>query len=312
MKHISKILLAVTLIALIAFMPSELCTPASAQLDTVSYYEDGLIFFECEEYEAAYESFSQALGYKDSVNWQVYCAALLSIEESDIQTAAANLELLAAQEFEQAEKWLTYCYARDAQSIGNYNYARQLYKTLLGVGDSLDRYNEMHARIMGVYDGPEEEKSLIAPEKQPIDARVTSYISIYAGPGSHYMKLPFKIDTDHEIWVYDGYRTGSSSWYMIGFERDGQPYRAWASTARVDADKNVPWAAAARAAKCTLTEEVCPLYGPGDDFAPHAFTLKKGALVSVVGAEGAYSLLDIKRPTDDKPAYVWVPTEKLK
>lgn len=281
-----------------------LCPPALA--DGASGYESGMVYYQARDYAAALSAFQEAPGYKDSEKWILYMRALVSIQENDIALAAALLEPLAEREFEQAAQWLTYCFARDAQAIGNYYYARGLYKTI-DVGDSLDRYLEMHARITGEYEGADDAPMrAYAPAKPPISARVTAQISVYAGPGANYMQLPFKLDTDAGVVVYELSKPGVSSWYMIGCEADGLKYRAWASSARVSPAKNAPLAAN-RADKMRLTVDCAPRYGPGEDYAACDFTLAKGARAIVVDEECGYYLAEFAAPDISAPVRAWFP-----
>lgn len=282
---------------------------SSGVVDSVSAYEQGLLLYQFEEYSEALECFSSIPNYKDSRKWALFCQALLNVESGDIDAARTLLIPLAELEFENADQWKIYCDARDAQANALYYQARSLYKSI-SVGDSIDRYLQMHARIMGEYDGPDDDAPPPAPPKPEISARVTAHISVYSGPGSNYKKLPFKLDTTDEIVVYESTRSGSSSWYMIGVTYKNQRYRVWASTSRISPEKSVPWTSV-KESKRRVAADIKPYYGPGEDYAQHNFTVKKGALITVYDEECGYYMAEAVVDGKDDLVRAWYPASAI-
>lgn len=111
-----------------------------ASLPAAELYETAMNLYYLEEYDHAADTFSLAGNYSDARKWRCFCTAISLIVNADnISDAQVLLDLLSRQEFPDAQTWLTYCKAREYESMRFTTNAIELYKAAF-VYDSSERY----------------------------------------------------------------------------------------------------------------------------------------------------------------------------
>lgn len=140
-----KIIKWLSLILAVILLPSGALAASSLEgLSVQEYYDLALEAFKNGDYADAADLFGNAGNHLDARKWQFYALAIDEVihngsSASAMADAENRFELLAAQDFEQAAQWATYCDARSHELSGFKPDAAAKYETIL-IYDSIERY----------------------------------------------------------------------------------------------------------------------------------------------------------------------------
>lgn len=104
---------------------------------------------------------------------------------------------------------------------------------------------------------------------------------------------------------------GSVPWALVEYERGGMLYRAYTGMKRINTGAEIPWVEE-DPIPAYILENVTPLYGPGDGYAAHSYTLAAGLLVEVRSADRGYVLIDYAMPDNSGlRARAWISASQV-
>ncbi len=310
------------LLSLLLLLP--LCVPpalASATLDAQAVYETARVYVQLGMLQEALSEFQRIPSYADSLHWSYYCSARLALQEADtleasgylvraeekINEASRVFAPLAASQFEDTEKLVTYCSARLYQLRGLRQYALDLFQQLFGVLDSDRRYFDL---INGVALPTQAPDDVLSPVLTSYPAQAAGKIKAYAGPGSGYTTVPgirLQEGTALRVCAKDG------AYYLNEAETKKGLVRFWTVDYKITPESALPElpVLSPYGEEGFVMKDAAALLGPGEGYRDAELVLKRGTKVTAFLQEDLYTMIEYQAEGAKKKTRVWVLTECL-
>lgn len=109
------------------------------------------------------------------------------------------------------------------------------------------------------------------------------------------------------------YDTDNVAWVQVDFWDGNLHYRAYTGLHRFSdlCESVLPLEVAGAYPPGTLTRDVKPKFGPGDDYVTYSFTLKKDRVFEVLEIEGDWAMIQFYAQYDQQWNRCWVPLDAL-
>lgn len=134
------------------------------------------------------------------------------------------------------------------------------------------------------------------------------------GPSTAYVEPGTFLNEGDQVRVVSiAYDHNDVPWVQVDFYYRGKHYRAYTGLKRFDglAESEIPREDGTLYPPATVTCDVTPLRGPGEDYEPYSFTIKEGFIGYVVDIENGYCMLEYNHDSKDNRYRVWISADDL-
>ena len=308
-KYIGSALIILLTISVFCSSFSESTVSTSSKAD---WYREGQEYMKLKMYAEAVDAFTRAGNYEQNSTtvMLLYCQGMVllekadELEKSDIITKEIKEmivgyldeaeDLFSGIEYEDSAKMSKYIKARKFEVQGLSQPAIDIYGTLFDTYDSHKRYRNLVFSSDNII--------------HLIEAQVNKKTKSYAGPGSEiYKSEPYIISPEMPVSIVGQ----NGEWYLVETQCDDTIVRVWVPKIRIQRKEPTEPSNLNGTVVSRINNQSEVFYGPGPEYLKMNITLQPGASVTVMGADGEYSLVEFINTADKMKVCGWVESSNI-